>query len=265
MDSATPLYHRRGQDLTATELKELNLCSSEVPDIDQQEVVKVSASVFFSDPLLHTADFCAVHCGFNTEELHRSDVTGSGQSVRLFPESTSFLSQHDALLGVMAVLLDRIASYYVLGPYGSKHRPRGRITLNTIEDMEQCADLNESSAYKWQQFLQVWEDAGWKRWDLLAMVDELRLLLFGRPQIEELIASIDAKQMAVYSSKYSSRQGYRHIALHKALLAFVDVLQKQFSSPSAVLLPAADVFTRLSTTELTSVKSSCMRKHMHGL
>ena len=180
-------------------------------------------------------------------------------------ESTSLLSQHDALLGVTAVLLDRIASDYVLGPYGSKHRPRGRITLNTIEDMEQCADLNESSAYKWQQFLQVWEDAGWKRWDLLAMADELRLLLFGRPQTEELIASIDAKQMAVYSSKYSSRQEYRHIALQKALLAFVDVLQKQFSSPSAVLLPAADVFTRLSTTEVTSVKSSCMRKLTHGL
>jgi len=57
------------------------------------------------------------------------------------------------------------------------------------------------------------------------MVDELRPLLWQHPQHPEHSASIDAQQMAVHN---------------------------QFSGPNAVLLPAEDVYARLSTVKLSN-------------
>ena len=111
--------------------------------------------------------------------------------------------------------------------------------------MEHYHELNSSSRRNWHQFLQVWRDAGWGRFDLIVMADELRPLLWGHPQLQEHIATIDTKQMAVCASKYSSSQGHRHVELQKALHSFLDIVQTHFSSPSAVLVPLADVYTRL--------------------
>ena len=143
-------------------------------------------------------------------------------------------------------MLDSIAANYVFGVHGSKHRPRGRITLNTIQDMEQCQELNTSQLLKWRQFLQVWLDAGWGTFDVTVMVDELRPLIWGRPQSQEFIATTTAKQMAVYSARYSSCQGHRHAKLQEALTDFICIVQKHFSNPTTVLLPAEDVSARLS-------------------
>jgi len=49
------------------------------------------------------------------------------------------------LLGVMAGLLDEIASTHVFGNYGSKDRPRGLVTLSIIQDMEKHQRLSSSS------------------------------------------------------------------------------------------------------------------------
>ena len=62
---------------------------------------------------------------------------------------------HQPLLGVMAGLLDDIASIHVFGDYGSKGRPKGVITLNVIHDMEQHQRLSSSSKHRWHQYLQV--------------------------------------------------------------------------------------------------------------
>ena len=83
------------------------------------------------------------------------------------------------------------------------------------------------------------------------MVDELRQLVWNHPQHAEHIASIDAQQMAVYCAQYSSRQGHRQTELQKSLHSFLGVVQNQFSAPNAVLLPAEDVFTRLSNVKLS--------------
>ncbi len=154
-------------------------------------------------------------------------------------------------LGVMAGLLDKVASTHVFGNYGSRDRRKGLITLGTIQDTEKHQELSSSSEHRWHQFLEVWHTAGWGRFDVIVMVDELRPLLWRHPQQPEHIASIDAQQMAVYCAKYSRCQGHRHSELQTSLLSFLDAVQNQFSSPNAVLLPAEDVYDRLSTVKLS--------------
>lgn len=158
---------------------------------------------------------------------------------------------HQPLLGVMAGLLDQIASTHVFGNHGSKGRPRGLVTLRVIHDMEQHQRLSISSKHSWHQFLQVWREAGWGRFDVLVMVDELRPLLWQSPQCEDLIARINAQQLAVYCAQYSRCQGHRQLELQKSLLSFLDVVQNHFSAPSAVLMPSQDVYTRLSNVDLS--------------
>ncbi len=155
------------------------------------------------------------------------------------------------LLDVMAGLLDKVASTHVFGNYGSRDRRKGLITLGTIQDTEKHQELSSSSEHRWHQFLEVWHTAGWGRFDVIVMVDELRPLLWRHPQQPEHIASIDAQQMAVYCAKYSRCQGHRHSELQTSLLSFLDAVQNQFSSPKAVLLPAEDVYDRLSTVKLS--------------
>ena len=84
----------------------------------------------------------------------------------------------------------------------------------------------------------VWRKAGWGRFDVLVMIDELRSLLWQSPQCADNIASINAQQLAVYCAEYSRRQGHRQLELQKSLLSFLDVVQNYFSAPSAVLMPA---------------------------
>lgn len=167
------------------------------------------------------------------------------------PSCATGVLDHQPLLGVMARLVDQIASTHVFGNLGSKGRPRGLVTMSVIHDMEQHQRLSSSSKHSWHQFLQVWREAGWGRFDVLVMVDELRPLLWQHPQYEAYVASINAKQLAVYCAQYSSRQGHRQLELQKSLLSFLDVVQNRFSSPNAVLMPAQGVYTRLSSVDLS--------------
>ena len=72
----------------------------------------------------------------------------------------------------MAALLDGVAGDFVFDVQDGKGRPRGRITLNTIHDMERHDELTSSSLFKWHQLLQVRLDAGWSRCDVMVMLDE---------------------------------------------------------------------------------------------
>ena len=190
-------------------------------------------------------------CCFNMLLLHAGDA----QWVPLCQCSATPAKtpNHFALLGVLAQMVDDVASQFVY--HDSTCRPRGHLTLNILHDMEQHDELNSSSKHKWHQFLQVWLDAGWRRFDLIVMVDELRPLLWGHPQPQSYIATIDAKQMA-YSSMYSCGQGHRHVELQKALHELLDIVQTHFSSPSAVLVPAADVCTRLSNVYMPGLNQN---------
>ena len=83
------------------------------------------------------------------------------------------------------------------------------------------------------------------------MVDEIRPLLWQHPQRQEHIASVNTQRLAGYCAKYSSRQGHRHSELQRSLISFLDVVQNQFSAPTAVLLPA-EMFSRLSNAKLSN-------------
>ena len=167
------------------------------------------------------------------------------------PSCATEVLGNQPLLGVMAGLLDQIASTHVFGSHGSKGRPRGLVTVKVIHDMEEHQRLSSSAKHSWYQFLQVWREAGWGRSDVLVLIDELRPLLWQYPQCQAHIASINAKQLAVYCAQYSSRQGHRQLELQKSLLSFLDIVQNRFSAPNAALMPAQGVYTRLSNVDLS--------------
>ena len=77
------------------------------------------------------------------------------------PSCATEVLDHQPLLGVMARLLDQIASTHVFGDHGSKGRPRGHLTMSLIHDMEQHQRLSSSSKHSWYQFLQLLYGAVW--------------------------------------------------------------------------------------------------------
>ena len=66
------------------------------------------------------------------------------------------------------------------------------------------------------------------------MLDELQPVLWKRPQ----------SQKAVYLSNYSSCHMYRQKQLQTAPNIYLDILQSNFSSSSAVLLPTANGYLK---------------------
>ncbi len=185
-----------------------------------------------SPDICHT---CSSHRAAGAEQLQYHLCARLSQSDEKLHHSScaTEVIDNQILLGVMAGLLDRIASTHVFGSYGNKVRPRGLITLGTIQDMEKHQELSSSSKRRWHKFMEVWHTAGWGRFDVIVMVDELRPLLWRHSQLPEHITSIDAQQMAAYCAKYASRQGHRQPELQKSLLSFLDVVQKHFSGSFA--------------------------------
>ncbi|DBA86811.1 TPA: hypothetical protein ACH3X2_005394 [Trebouxia sp. C0005] len=225
------------------------------PELKQDDVVERDAALLCTDPTCNTADLRSFQADASLWVQQHTDTLPTKQ-VQIPHHSTFSIqtSDHQALLGAVAALLDGIAGDFVFGVQGSTGRPRGRITLNTIHDMERHNELTSSSLLKWYRFLQVWLDAGWGRCDVMVMLDELRPMLWGHPQSLDHMATISARQLAVYSSKYSGRQGSRHLQLQKDLSNFLNVVQTFFSSPDAIFLPAKDVVIRLSNINVSKLQ-----------
>ncbi len=166
-------------------------------------------------------------------------------------------SLHDhPLLGVMASLLDDVASHFVFGAFGTPGRPKGCITLDVICRMDDDNHLNKSQRHRWLQFLQIWQNAGWGCSDVILLAEELRPLQYYHPHSQAQLATIDAKQMLACISSYGNSQGHRRFKLKESLIRFLNVVQQHFSGSRTVLLRATDVFARLSKVQVTSV-SDC--------
>ena len=104
---------------------------------------------------------------------------------------------------------------------------------------------SSSSKRNWHQFLQIWREASWGRFDVIVMVGELRQLLW------QPLHSIGAHckyrcYICIQYSKWLSTvqsipaTGHRQLELHSSLISFLALVQNQFSAPDAVLLPAED-------------------------
>ena len=168
-----------------------------------------------------------ISCHADEAQVLPPQISAKLQRFGLHPSCAIEVLDHQPLLGVMAKLVDQVTGNHVFGLPGSKGRPRGIVTLSLIHDMEQHERLSSSSKHSWHQFLQVWREAGWGRFDILVIMEELRPLLWHFPQSEDHIASINAQQLAVYCAQYSRRQGDRQSELQKALLNFIDVVQNR--------------------------------------
>lgn len=130
------------------------------------------------------------------------------------------------LLGVMASLLDSVASDYVLGAMNTIGRPRGYITLETICEMDDDKQLITIQHHRWLQFLQVWKSAGWGCSDVILLTEELRPLQYGYPQSQAQIAQVGANQMLKCISSYGNSQGHRRFK--ESLTRFLNVVQQNF-------------------------------------
>lgn len=228
---------------------EHNSCSLEASgafceDLESHtDAERISCSLEASAAFCEAADLYRVLGNWGVDKTclpKRAVHTFPVQSLQCSPRSKpSEKPNHNALSGVLAQLVDDVAGNLVF--HDNLCRPRGHVTLNTLHDMKKHNELNSSSRGNWHQFLQVWLEAGWSRFDLIVLVDERRPLLWGHPQLQEHIATVHAKQMEVYASEYSSGQGLRHVELQKALHSLLDVVQTHFSTPSAVLVPVANI------------------------
>lgn len=154
------------------------------------------------------------------------------------------------LLGVMASLLDMVASDYVFGAMNTIGRPRGYITLQTIYEMDDDKQLSTVQHHRWLQFLQVWKSAGWGCSDVILLTEELRPLQYGHPQPQAQTAKVGANQMLKCISSYGNSQGHRRFKLKESLIRFLNVVQQNFSSPRTVLLRDLDVNARLSKVQV---------------
>ena len=162
------------------------------------------------------------------------------------------MSNLHPLLGVMASLLDNIASDYVFGAMKTIGRPRGYITLETICEMDDDKQLSTVQHHRWLQFLQVWKSAGWgcEPKNVILLIDELRPLQYGHPQPQAQTAKVGANQILKCISSYGNSQGHRRYKLKESLIRFLNVVQQNFLSPRTVLLRDPDVNTRLSKVQV---------------
>lgn len=154
------------------------------------------------------------------------------------------------LLGVMASLLDNVASDYVFEAMSTSGRPRGYITLETICKMDDDNQLSTAQHHRWLQFLQVWKGAGWGCSDVVLLTEELRHLQYGHPQSQAQTAKVGANQMLKCISSYGNSQGHRRFKLKESLTRFLNVVQQNFSSPRTVLLRDSDVNARLGKVQV---------------
>ena len=65
------------------------------------------------------------------------------------------------LLGVVASLLDIVASDYVFGAMNTVGRHRVYITPETICETNDDKQLSTVQHHRWSQELQVWKNGGW--------------------------------------------------------------------------------------------------------
>ena len=131
------------------------------------------------------------------------------------------------LLGVMASLLDNVASDYVFGAMNTIGRPRGYITLETICELDNEERLSTVQHHRWLQFLQVWKSVGWGCSDVILLTEELRPLQYGHPQPEAQTANVGANQMLQCISSHGNSQGHRRFKLKASLIRFLNVVQQK--------------------------------------
>ena len=160
-------------------------------------------------------------------------------------------------LGVVASLLDTIASKYVFGPMYTIGRPRGYLTLDTICELDEYKVLSTVQHNRWLQFVQVWRTAGWSRADLVLLTKEMRPLQYGHPQSQAPTAKVGAEQMLKCSSSYGNSQGHRRFKLKESLIRFLNVVQQNFLSPSWRWNPHLQTTNGMPIRHLSAAKKPC--------
>jgi len=71
------------------------------------------------------------------------------------------LIKAQVLLGEAIIILDNIVADYVFGPYGCQGRPRGRISISHIADMELYHELTPECLSRWRRIASLWDRHRW--------------------------------------------------------------------------------------------------------
>lgn len=146
-------------------------------------------------------------------------------------------------------MLADVAADHVFGPPGTPGRPRGIVSLDTIQEvLGLCSEeFSTSTHHRWGQFCQIWANAGWNRKQFMYTADSLRPLLYGFGLYWEDCKHVNADQMRMCIARYCHAEGsFSQLGL-SYLNDFLDIAIEHFSSSETVLVPAADVSERLDS------------------
>lgn len=148
------------------------------------------------------------------------------------------------LLGILATVVDKVASDFVFGPFGTPGRPRGLMTISIIHQLDSAKLLSAICQENWLAYLLLWQNAGWNPESLIDFVDRLRPLTYRNDLDEDFIQSVTSEYLHKYIADLYTKQGFRTVK-RSDVNDFLDIVQRQYSQCDAVLLPAKDAVSRL--------------------
>lgn len=148
------------------------------------------------------------------------------------------------LLGVLVTVVDKVASDFVFGPYGTPGKPRGLMTISIIDQLDSAKLLSAVCQENWLAFLLLWQNAGWNPDSLVDFVDRLRPLTYWNDLDEDFIQSVTSEYLHKYIADLYTKQGFRTVK-RSNVNDFLNIVQRQYSHCDAVLLPAKDAVSRL--------------------
>ncbi len=147
-------------------------------------------------------------------------------------------------LGVLVTVVDDVASDFVYGPDGTVGRPRGLMTLSTIDELHHCKLLSSVCKERWLAFLQIWQNAGWSRTSLVDFVTSLRPVQYRNDLDEDFICSVTRDYLHGYIADLYTEEGFAMV-MRLDVEDFLDIVHHHYSQCDAVLLPAKDAVSRL--------------------
>ncbi len=163
------------------------------------------------------------------------------------------LIKSQVLLGEAIIVLDNIVADYVFGPYGSQGRPRGRLSITHIDDMEMSHELGHECLDRWKRITILWARHHWTVSDVKTVGWTLRDIRFQPAHRPDDISDVSAVTIASYVPACCHHLGLTDPQLScvvQDIYSFIDLLKTEFTSNDHVLVQAHDLFDRLNALNL---------------
>ena len=149
------------------------------------------------------------------------------------------LPSSEYLLGILVSVVDEVASNFVYGPYDTAGRPKGVLDISIIHDVAAVKNLPPACLSRWRKFLQQWQNAGWSEDRLLGFADVFRRLLYRDEFDNRYIAGVTEQDLLNRIKELYAKQTFILVG-QSSMEDFVEVVDRHFARPNAVLLPLSN-------------------------